>query len=85
MWFVLERPVFGLEYLGQWGFLGHMALAEVGFCGVVVWLGECILGRSGENEVVVVRGGFGWSGGGFGCSGGGFGWSGGGKSYCLGR
>ena len=29
-----------------------MALAEVGFCGVVVWLGECILGRSGENEVV---------------------------------
>ena len=29
-----------------------MALGEVGFCGVVVWLGECILGRSGENVVV---------------------------------
>ena len=45
------------------GILGHMAMAEVGFCGVVVRLWECILGRSGENEVV---GGFGWSGGGFG-------------------
>ena len=34
-----------------------MALVEVGFCGVVVWLGECILGRSCENEVVVVGSG----------------------------
>ena len=39
--------VFGLV-----GILDHMALGEVGFCGVVVWLGECILGRSGENVVV---------------------------------
>ena len=38
------------------GILGHMAMAEVGFCGVVVRLWECILGRSGENEVVVVEG-----------------------------
>ena len=30
-----------------------MALGEVGFCGVVVWLGECILGRSVGNGVVV--------------------------------
>ena len=36
------------------GILGRMALAEVGFYGGVVRLGECILGRSGENEVVVV-------------------------------
>ena len=33
------------------GILGRMALVEVGFYGVVVQLGECILGRSGENEV----------------------------------
>ena len=34
------------------GILDHMALGDVGFSGVVVWLGECILGRSGESEVV---------------------------------
>ena len=45
------------------GILGRMSLVEVGFYVGGVWLGECILGRSGENEVV---GGFGWSGGGFG-------------------
>jgi len=39
------------------GISGRMALAEVCFCGVVVWLGECILGRSCENEVVVVGSG----------------------------
>ena len=37
------------------GISGRMALVEVGFCGVVVWLGECILGRSGDNEVVVAE------------------------------
>ena len=57
------------------GILGRMSLVEVGFYVGGVWLGECILGRSGENEVV---GGFGWSGGGFG-------WGRGGKSCCLGR
>ena len=31
--------------------LGRMVLAEVGFCGAIVWSGECILGRSGENKV----------------------------------
>jgi hypothetical protein len=45
-WFV----VFGLV-----GILDRMALGEVGFYGVVVWLGECILGRASENEVVVVE------------------------------
>ena len=67
------------------GISGRMALVEVGFCGVVVQLGERILGRSGEDEVVVVGGGFGLSEGGFRWSGGGFGWSGGGNSCYSGR
>ena len=38
---------------GSMEILGRMALAEVGFCGVLVQLGECILCRSSENKVVV--------------------------------
>ena len=37
------------------GILDRMALGEVGFYGVVVWLGECILGRASENGVAVVE------------------------------
>lgn len=38
------------ELFGLGEILGHVALAGVGFCGVVVWLEGCILGRSSESE-----------------------------------
>ena len=41
------------------GILDRMALAGVGFCGAAVRLRECILGRAGGIEVVVVEVGLG--------------------------
>jgi hypothetical protein len=45
-WFV----EFGLR-----GILDHKTLAGVGFYGVVVWLGECTLGRFGGSKGVVME------------------------------
>jgi nitrate reductase NapE component len=46
---------FWFAVFGLVGILDRIALGEVGFYGVAVWLGVCILGRAGENEVVVAE------------------------------
>jgi hypothetical protein len=51
----IQVTSFWFAVFGLVGILGHMALGEVGFYSVVVWLGECILGRAGEIEVVVAE------------------------------
>jgi hypothetical protein len=51
----IQVASFWFAVFGLVGILDRMALGEVGFNGVAVWLGGCILGRAGENEVVVVE------------------------------
>ena len=51
----IQVASFWFAVFGLMGILDRMALGEVGFYGVVVWLGECILGRADENEVVVAE------------------------------